>query len=74
MKKATKRFPLYDRINHFDLRSDIENDLVGVLVPVGKIHDSPETWAIELHGPSGWIDEYLYDSKSEYEQDAETIS
>ena len=63
-------------INHFDLRSDFENDNVldVMFTPQGKTSAEPEEWAIETRNFEGiYLDTYLYDSKSEYEADVKFL-
>lgn len=75
----------YDKLNCFDLRSDIENNnLVGVTLvaggycgnrptnwPVDKEHED-DTWAIDVaDGQDG--DSYLYTSELEYFEDLELL-
>lgn len=61
----------HDHINHIDLRSDIENDLIKLsyLTPEGKVNSEPEAWAINNED----IGRYIYDSKTEYEQDLKIL-
>lgn len=66
-----------NKLNHLQLRADIDNggvlydDLIAVIVPNGRISDSPQTWALDTD--NGDIESYLYESRYEYEQDLKTI-
>lgn len=35
----------------------------------GKTSESPEQWTIEMHEDEEWIEDYLYEFKSEYDHD-----
>lgn len=69
--KVHGKFIEHDKINHIDLRSDLENDTTleeSTFVREGMINVSPETWSID-NGDS----QYHYDSKVEYEQDCKIL-
>ncbi len=68
-------------INHLELRSDIENikelGIEGkpVYIAEGKISNEPETFSISIENKIGDIyNTYLYDSKSEYQQDCKLLN
>jgi len=67
-----KRVKNYDKINHLTLRSDIEQNNIydTYLEGEGKICNEPETWGIVcLLSDGGIVDNYLYESESEYKED-----
>jgi hypothetical protein len=71
-KHITKKVKNYDHLNQMELRSDIENGNIidTYLEAEGKISNEPKTWGIVVTIKDGTIIEnYLYQSKFEYEQD-----
>lgn len=63
------------KINHLELRSDIESGMFsenGAEVKGEKICESPETWAIDVGRDDVWS--YLYESELEYENDLAVIT
>jgi hypothetical protein len=67
---------IIDKINHLDLRSDLENDNIydTFLQADGKTHSSPENFTIScLTNDEEWVTDYHYDSKTEYEQDVKLL-
>jgi len=77
MKKHIKRKPKnHDHINHLALRSDFESNNIydTFLQREGKICNDPETWGIVCTiSDKTIVENYLYESKLEYEQDCKLL-
>lgn len=75
-KHITGKIKDYDKLNHIELRSDIENNNIydTYLEAEGRTLCSPETFTIECHtSDDNFVAEYLYDSKTEYEYDLKIL-
>jgi len=66
----------YDSLNQMTLRSDLENLNIHdtYLEAEGLIHNDPPTWSIVCTTKDGGIvDNFFYESKSEYEEDLKIL-
>ena len=78
MTKKSVRGISIDLLYHPQLKSDLSNKNIlsdegdTYLVSTGKIHEEPETWAIDIE--NGEVYSYLYESEFEYKKDLQTLN
>ena len=76
MRKTIKDKPNnYRNIKHPDLKDDLEYDRINgfKLVSIGLTTSMPKTWTIEVHENNVLIDEYIYNTYADYQNDLKIL-